>query len=82
MSRLLNRLFHRLLTTEPAIHPVDRRLSKEWVKRRLVRVFPELRGDPTALERAYQSLSLSARPARHADEPDIVFQVDLPGHLK
>lgn len=82
MANLIQNLFKRLTESEPPVHPVDRRLSKEWVKRRLARVFPELRGDPAALEEAYQSLRLSARRARHADEPDVVFTVELPGHLR
>ncbi len=81
MANLLTKLFQRLTDSEPPLHPVDRRLSKEWVKKRLAKVFPELQGDPVALEKAYQSLRLSARRARHADEPDVVFRIDLPGRM-
>ncbi len=75
---LLEAIFRRALVNEKPLHPVDRRLCKEWIKRRLAKVYPELRGDPRALEEAYQSLGLSARPGRTADEPHIVFEIKLP----
>ncbi len=81
MANLITRLFQRITDSEPPLHPVERRLSKEYVKKRLAKLFPELKNDPEALEKAYQSLKLSARRARHADEPDVVFRIDLPGHL-
>jgi hypothetical protein len=56
-SKLLD-LLKRTFGHEPPLHPIDRRLAKEWIKRRLVAVFPELRHDPKALEQAYQELSL------------------------
>lgn len=61
----LRRLF-RLVTTprapsEPPLHEVERRLAKEHVKRRLAAIYPELRGDPEALEHAYRELDLEHR---------------------
>lgn len=43
---------------EPPLNPLDRKMAKRWVKERLKRMYPELRLDPVALERAYQELSL------------------------
>lgn len=39
----------------------DQRLAQEWVKRRLVQLFPELRGNPRALAEAYRELDLQPR---------------------
>ena len=47
----------RKLNSEP-VHPMDNRLARQWIKRRLMIVFPELRYDPVALEQAYRGLSL------------------------
>ena len=43
------------------MHPIDSGLAKQWIKRRLTIVFPELGYDPEALEQAYQALSLEPR---------------------
>ncbi|HEY8903890.1 MAG TPA: hypothetical protein VIM48_09285 [Chthoniobacterales bacterium] len=50
--------FKRKLGGEKPLHPVDRRHAKHWVKQRLAHIFPELKHDPEALERAYQELDL------------------------
>ena len=63
---------------EPPLHPVDRQLAKRWIKQRLVVVFPELRKNPAALERAYQSLGLDAQPGRAEGDAETVFSVQLP----
>ena len=60
------------------LHPVDRGLAKQWVKRRLRIVFPELGYDPVVLERAYQSLSLEPRPGGVGDMQSH-FEVVSPG---
>ncbi len=49
----------------------ERRLAQEWVKRRLAAVFPELRGDPRALDRAYAELGLEK-------DGDASFQMRTP----
>ncbi len=66
--------FKRALGRAPLVHPVDRSMAKRWVKQRLLAVYPELRGDPAALESAYRSLSLSPQPGAPG-EPDIVFEI-------
>lgn len=54
--------FKRKLVGEPPLHPIDRRAAKFYVKQRLMHIFPELRGDPEALEQVYRDLSLEPRP--------------------
>jgi len=71
-------LVKRAFRHEPPIHPVDRQLAKRWIKQRLVTVFPELRSNPAALERAYQSLGMEPRPGKVEGEADTVFEVQLP----
>ncbi|MCX7713919.1 MAG: hypothetical protein N2035_09725 [Chthoniobacterales bacterium] len=44
------------------LNRVERLAAKRWVKERLVRMFPELRNDPQALEELYRGLSLEPRP--------------------
>lgn len=58
--------FKRKFAGEP-LHPLDRGLARQWIKRRLMAVFPELRRDPVALERAYRDLSLEPRPGGVGD---------------
>jgi hypothetical protein len=71
-------LVKRAFRHEPPLHPVDRQLAKRWIKQRLVVVFPELRNNPHALERAYQSLGLEPRPGQKEDEDETVFEMSLP----
>jgi len=53
--------FKRRIQGEKPLHPIDRRMAKHWCKQRLAAIFPELRGDPEALERLYQELDLEPR---------------------
>lgn len=61
----LRRLFRKVTApraaSERPLHEIERRLAKEYVKRRLAALYPELRGDPEALERAYRELDLAPR---------------------
>lgn len=50
--------FREQLQKDTPLHPVDHQAAKYWVKRRLKHIFPELKNNPSALERAYQELSL------------------------
>ncbi len=59
----LRHLFKRILLPqrpERPLHAIDRRLAKEWIKKRLAALFPELKGDPIALENAYRELGLES----------------------
>ena len=69
----------RAFTREPELHPVERGMARHWIKQRLVTVFPELRNNPVALERAYQTLGLEARAGSGPDEAETVFQMSIPG---
>lgn len=71
-------LIKRAFRQESPLHPVDRRMAKHWIKQRLVAVFPELRDNPRALERAYRSLSLEPRPGSEEGDADAVFEMSLP----
>ncbi len=46
------------LQEEEPLHPVEQKMAKRWVKERLKKIYPELRSDPDALERAYQELGI------------------------
>ncbi len=70
--------FKRKLQGEQPLHPIDRRAAKHYVKQRLAHIFPELRNDPEALERAYRELDLE--PHHGAGEGGAtVFEAILPG---
>ncbi len=66
------------LQGEPPLNPLDRRMAKRWVKERLKRLYPELRLDPHALEKAYQELGLEPREGA-GKGGTTVFEVTLPG---
>lgn len=51
----------RAFKPEPKLTALDRRAAKFYVKQRLMRIFPELRDDPVALEKVYRQLSLEPR---------------------
>ena len=78
MKTGLLQLIKRAFRTEPALHPIDRRMAKHWIKQRLMVVFPDLRGDPAALERAYRSLDLEPRAGDEEGEAGTVFEMSLP----
>lgn len=80
MSSGIVEYFKRKLGMEPPIHPIDRQMAKRWVKQRLAHIFPELRGDPEALEKAYRELDMEARPGTGRGG-ETVFEAVLPGKL-
>jgi hypothetical protein len=59
------------------VHPIDSHAAKRWVKGRLKRLFPELRSDPEALERAYRELGLEAREGSGRGA-GVVYEITLP----
>jgi hypothetical protein len=79
MNSPLMQFFLKALGREPVLHPVDRALAKQWVKKRLVLVYPELKDDPKALEAAYQSLSLEPRLGTEEGDQATYFEMHLPG---
>lgn len=75
-------LIQRAFRSAPAIHPVEHGMARRWIKQRLTAVFPELRNNPAALERAYQNLGLEPRPGDGDGEAETVFELRLPGHVR
>lgn len=78
----LRQLFTRVLMPqrpERPLHAIDRRMAKEWIKKRLAAIYPELRGDPDALETAYRELGLeSTGTVRRPDGEVQTFAMKLP----
>ena len=81
----LRHLFTRVFvpqTPERPLHAIDRRMAKEWIKKRLVALYPELRGDPQALETAYQELGLeSTGTVRRSDGEVPSFAMNMPSSV-
>ena len=78
----IRQFFKRVLqppSPDRPLHELDRRMAKEWIKRRLAGIYPELRGDPARLEEAYQELGLeSTGTVRRPDGEVPSFKVNLP----
>lgn len=70
----ISNTLQRVLGLGPVVRPVEVGLAKLWIKQRLASVFPELRGNPRALEAAYRSLSLEPR-AGGPGENETVFEI-------
>jgi len=77
MTRAIFDYLRSRLKGEPELHPMDRRLAKRWVKERLKKIYPELRLDPDALERAYQDLGLEPHEGSGKGGAT-VFEITLP----
>ena len=77
MNSPLMQFFRRALGREPSLHPIDRGLAKQWVKKRLAAVYPELRNDPRAMEAAYQSLSLEPRLGTEEGDGATYFEMKV-----
>lgn len=78
----LRHLFKRIILPERPerpLHALDHRMAKEWIKKRLASLFPELRGNPEALEAAYQELGMeSTGVVRRADGEISTFAMNVP----
>ncbi len=79
MKSGLLQFIKRAFSSEPELHPVERGMARQWIKQRLVAVFPELRNNPRALERAYQTLGLEPRAGTEAGDNETVFEMSIPG---
>ena len=79
MPTALFAMIKRAFRREPAIHPVEHGLARRWIKQRLLVVFPELRNNPRALDRAYRALSLEPRAGSGPDEAETVFELKTHG---
>jgi hypothetical protein len=78
MNNGLFQLIKRAFRAEPKLHPIEQKMAKRWIKQRLAVVFPELRGNAVALEKAYQSLSLVPREGTEEGETGTVFEITAP----
>jgi hypothetical protein len=79
MTTGLLQFIKRAFSSEPELHPVDRGMARQWIKQRLVAVFPELRNNPKALERAYRTLNLEPKSGTESGAGETVFEMSIPG---
>lgn len=79
MTTALLQFIKRAFSSEPELHPVDRGMARQWIKQRLVAVFPELRNNPQALESAYRTLNLEPKAGTEAGDGETVFEMSIPG---
>ena len=81
----LRQFFTRVLLPakpERPLHALDRRMAKEYIKKRLAALYPELRGDPLALEAAYRELGLeSTGTVQRVEGPVATFAMRVPGDV-
>ena len=78
MNSPLMKFFKRALGREPALHPIDRRMAKHWIKQRLSKTFPHLRNNPEALEKAYRAMSLEPRLGTEEGDAAAYFELSMP----
>ena len=62
--------------TEP-LQPLEGKMAKRWVKERLKKIYPELRNDPPALEKAYQQLGIEQHEGV-CKGASTVYEITLP----
>jgi hypothetical protein len=74
----LMEFFKRALGREPRLNPVHHGMAKYWIKRRLAAVFPELRNNPKALEKAYRELGLEPKLGSEEGDAAVYFEMTLP----
>ena len=74
----LRSLFLRALSKAPPVSLIERGMAKQWVKRRLRALYPELRNHPDDLEEAYQKLDLEPRRGLEDGEPFSYFEMTPP----
>jgi len=79
MKSGLLQFIKRAFGREPELHPVERGMARRWIKQRLLVVFPELRNNPAALERAYRTLGLEPRPGAEPGDEQTVYEMSIPG---
>ena len=77
MTRAIFDYLRSQLGGEPELQPQDHRMAKRWVKERLKKIYPDLRLDPVALEKAYQDLGLEPH-AGSGKGGATVFEITLP----
>lgn len=68
-------LFRRALKKAPPVHPVESGMARQWIKRRLLVLFPKLRNHPDDLQQAYEELDLEPRRGSEDGEPYAYFEM-------
>lgn len=63
---------------QTTLHPIDQKLAKQWIKRRLAAVFPELRNNQADLTAAYNQLGLEPAGEGNKDDEAPTFEMRLP----
>ena len=79
MNSPLMQFFRKAIGREPGLHPIDHGMARQWVKKRLASIYPELRNDPKALQAAYLALTLEPRLGTEAGDNAAYFEMTLPG---
>ena len=74
----LRSLFQRALKKAPPVSYVEGGMAKQWIKRRLLVLYPKLRNHPDALQTAYEELDLEPRRGTEEGEPYTYFEVKSP----
>ncbi|MBV9657711.1 MAG: hypothetical protein JO295_06335 [Verrucomicrobia bacterium] len=84
----LRRFFRKILLPTHAakddlpLRAIDLRAAKEFIKRRLAALYPELQGDAEALERVYRELDLEARGTLRRSNGEVKsYALRLPDEL-
>lgn len=77
MPSALWQFFQEKISGEKPLDSTSRKATKYWIKIQLLRIFPELRDDPDALEELYRELDLEARKGAGKGGSDI-FEIKLP----
>lgn len=65
------------LQGEESVHPLERQMARRWVKERLKKIYPELRNNPEALNRAYQELGIEQHEGAGRGA-STVYEITLP----
>ena len=68
-------LFRRALKKAPPVHPVESGMARQWIKRRLLVAFPDLRNHPGELQAAYEELDLEPRRGKEDGDFFSYFEV-------
>ena len=74
----LRSLFQRALKKAPPVDAVECGMARQWIKRRLLVVYPNLRNHPQALDAAYEELDLEPRRGKEDGDPYAYFVVKGP----
>lgn len=63
---------------ETDLHPLEQRLARHYLKRRIALVYPELRNDPGALDEAYRLLSIEPATGTDVGDPATYYDIQAP----